>query len=395
MIPKLREQFNEVFTPEKYARLRELIIKEAHAPCPFRLSESPIFLSQDFLEKLNSAAQSLIDQLDSFSEKELKEAIPKGSLVPNDHDKYHFLAIDFGICQNDHGTYEPQLIEMQAFPSLFAFQRQYEESLKAIYPFLNQFDPVYEKEEYFKLLKKIIVGKEDPKNVILLELFPEKQKTAIDFALTERYLGIPTIGYTELIKEGNKLFYQNKNGEIIRVKRIYNRIIFDELERYPDLKAPFKFTDEVDVTWVTHPNWFFKISKYILPKLQHEFVPPSYYASDFPENADPEDYVLKPLFSFAGTGINLHPTREDIENLRDKKNFLLQKKVHYADAFKDPNGEYSKAEIRLLFARPDDAEKATLLCNLVRMTKAEMVNVDFNKKDAIWIGSSMAFFEKD
>lgn len=395
MIPKLRAQFNAAYSPERYTKLRDLIIKEANAPCPFRLSESPIFLSHTFQEKLNSAAQSLIAQLDSFSTEELNKAIPEGLAAPDDQDKYHFLAIDFGICQNEKEEYEPQLIEMQAFPSLFAFQRQYEECLKEIYPLLKAFKPVFEKDDYFQFLKKVIVGNEEPKHVILLELFPEKQKTAIDFALTERYLGVKTVGYTELIKDGNKLFYHDKNGEIIRIKRIYNRIIFDELERYPDLKVPFRFTDEVEVTWVTHPNWFFKASKYILPKLQHQYVPQSYYASDFPDDADPKDYVLKPLFSFAGTGINLHPTREDLNGLRDKNNFLLQKKVHYADVFEDINGDCSKAEIRLLFARPDDAEEATLLCNLVRMTKAAMVNVDFNKKDAIWIGSSMAFFDQE
>ena len=183
-------------------------------------------------------------------------------------------------------------------------------------------------------------------------------------------------------------------GKSIQINRIYNRVIFDELDKIEGLETEFDFREDIDVEWITHPNWFFKISKYILPKLKHKFVPKSYFLPDFPETEQLENFVLKPLFSFAGSGVNLNPTQEIINQIEDKENYILQRKVTYAPLFEDINGEFSKAEIRLLFAWNPEKENPELLVNLVRMTKAAMVNVDFNKKDAIWIGSSMAFFEK-
>ena len=161
------------------------------------------------------------------------------------------------------------------------------------------------------------------------------------------------------------------------------------------MKTAFDFREDLDVTWVTHPNWFFKISKFLLPKLQHDFVPKSYFLNDFPKDEKVENFVLKPLFSFAGSGVNLHPTWEQINSIQDQENFIMQRKVQYAPIFEDPNGEFSKAEIRLLYVWPENEEQPTLMEYLVRMTKAEMVNVDFNKKDAIWIGGTTAFFTED
>ena len=243
-------------------------------------------------------------------------------------------------------------------------------------------------------LKELIVGSENPEHVILLEIYPEKQKTAIDFVLTEKLLGIKTVCLTKIKKEGKKLFYDN-NGQLTEVKRIYNRVIFDELDRIPDLKTEFDFREDIDVTWVTHPNWFFKISKYLLPLLHHQFVPKSYFLHEFPEHENLEDFVLKPLFSFAGSGVNLNPTKEITDAIEDKENYILQRKVQYEPVFKDINGEFSKAEIRLLYIWYENDERPILLENLGRMTKAAMVNVDFNKKDAIWIGSSNAFFAEE
>lgn len=394
MIPKFRKQFNQSFTPEKYKELEALAQRDSTYQIGFRLSESPVFLDKAFQNKLFDAAHSIINQVNSFSEAELNKAIPAQSFVPGDASHYHFIAIDFGICKNEAGEIEPQLIELQAFPSLFAFQRQYEDDLRQVYPFLNEFKTRLPKEEYFTKLKEVIVGDEKPENVILLEIFPEQQKTAIDFYYTEKFLGIKTVCLTKLIKEGRKLYYED-NGKKIEVKRIYNRIIFDELDQIPNLQTQFHFTDDVDVTWVTHPNWFFKVSKFILPKLQHPFIPKSYFLNEAPSNINLKEYVLKPLFSFAGSGVNIHPTLEDIDKIEDKDNYILQKKVQYEPVFEDINGEYSKAEIRLLYAQPEGSNTPQLMTNLIRMTKAEMVNVNFNKKDAIWIGSSFAFFEED
>ncbi|WP_312763429.1 hypothetical protein [Epilithonimonas sp.] len=391
MIPKYRTQFNEEFSPEKYQKVNELIIEKCGHEAAFRLSESPIFLTKDFWQKLNDASQSIISQIKEMSVEELSKAIPANCNVPNDTKKPHFVAIDFGICQDEHGNVIPQLIELQAFPSLFGFQKLFEEVITKVYPFLNELKNSLPKDEYIKRLKQVILGNENPENVILLEIYPEKQKTFIDFALTEQYLGIKTVCLTKIKKEGKKLFYEN-NGKLVPINRIYNRVIFDELDKIEGLETEFDFREDIDVEWITHPNWFFKISKYILPKLKHEFVPKSYFLSDFPKTEPLENFVLKPLFSFAGSGVNLNPTQEIINKIEDKQNYILQRKVTYAPLFEDINGEFSKAEIRLLFAWNPEEENPELLVNLVRMTKAAMVNVDFNKKDAIWIGSSMAFF---
>jgi len=393
MIQKYRTQFNQEFSQEKYQKVNDLIKEKCGYEASFRLSESPVFLTKDFQEKLDDACKTIISQIKNMSDEELSKAIPANCNVPNDTQKPHFLAIDFGICQSKNGEIIPQLIELQAFPSLFGFQKLFEEVITEVYPFLNDLKQSLSKEDYIRELKSVIIGNENPENVILLEIYPEKQKTFIDFALTEQYLGIKTVCLTKIKKEGTKLFYEN-DGKLIPINRIYNRVIFDELDKIEGLETEFDFRENVDVEWITHPNWFFKISKYILPKLKHEFVPKSYFLPDFPETEQLENFVLKPLFSFAGSGVNLNPTQEIINKIEDKENYILQRKVTYAPLFEDINGEFSKAEIRLLFAWNPEKENPELLVNLVRMTKAAMVNVDFNKKDAIWIGSSMAFFEK-
>ena len=99
---------------------------------------------------------------------------------------------------------------------------------------------------------------------MLLEIEPEKQKTRVDFAATERLLGIRAICVTKIKKRGGKLFY-DRDGRAVRIERIYNRVIFDELVRRPDLDLAFRFQDDLDVTWVGHPNWYFRVSKHSSP----------------------------------------------------------------------------------------------------------------------------------
>jgi len=391
MIPKYRKQFNQEFSPEKYEDFKEILKEKSGLLPAFRLSESPMFLTNEFKDKLIDASESIIDQIKALPAGTLEKAIPENCKVPNDTKQPHFFTIDFGICRSENGEIEPQLIELQAFPSLYAFQKVFEDTFSEMYPFLNEIKSKIRQEEFQNHLKELIVGDENPENVILLEIYPEKQKTAIDFALTEKLLGIKTVCLTKVKKEGKKLFYEN-DGQKIQIKRIYNRVIFDELDRIPDLKLEFDFREEVDVKWITHPNWFFKISKFLLPMLKHQFVPKSYFLHEFPESENLENFVLKPLFSFAGSGVNLNPTKEITDAIEDKENYILQRKVIYEPIFEDINGEFSKAEIRLLYIWREQDERPILLENLGRMTKAAMVNVDFNKKDAIWIGSSNAFF---
>lgn len=391
MIPKYREQFNQEFSQEKYQQLKEILKQKSGLEPAFRISESPVFLTKEFEHQLIDACESIIDQIKALSSETLEKAIPENCKVPNDTQQPHFLTIDFGICKNDNGKIEPQLIELQAFPSLYAFQKVFEETFCEVYPFLNEIKNKMPHEDFKNYLKEVIIGDENPENVILLEIYPEKQKTAIDFVFTEKLLGIKTVCLTKVKKEGKKLYYEN-NGRLIEIKRIYNRVIFDELDRIPDLVTEFDFREDIDVKWVTHPHWFFKVSKFLLPLLKHRFIPKSYFLHEFPENENLENFVLKPLFSFAGSGVNLNPTEETIKSIEDKENYILQRKVNYEPIFKDINGEFSKAEIRMLYVWRENDERPILLENLGRMTKAAMVNVDFNKKDAIWIGSSNAFF---
>lgn len=391
MIPKYRKQFNQEFSQAKYNQLKDILKQKGNVEPGFRISESPIFLTKEFENKLLDATESIISQIKALPSETLKKAVPENCRVPNDTNQPHFFTIDFGICKSENGEIEPQLIELQAFPSLYAFQKTYENTFCEVYPFLSEIRNTMSYETFQQHLKDLIVGDENPEHVILLEIFPEKQKTAIDFALTEQLLGIKTICLTKVKKEGKKLYYEN-NGKLTEIKRIYNRVIFDELDRIPDLATEFDFREEVDVKWITHPNWFFKISKFLLPLLKHQFVPKSYFLHEFPETEKLEDFVLKPLFSFAGSGVNLNPTKEITDAIEDKENYILQRKVTYEPIFEDINGEFSKAEIRLLYIWKENEDHPILLENLGRMTKAAMVNVDFNKKDAIWIGSSNAFF---
>ena len=391
MIQKYRDQFNSEFTTEKYNEVLEKLEEKGRLKPLFRVSESPVFLTQDFKAKLNDACETIITQIKNMSDEELQKAIPKNCNVPNDTKQPHFFTIDFGICKNENNEVVPQLIELQAFPTLYAFQKELQNALCEVYPFLNDLKSNISDEQYYQELKELLIGEENPENVILLEIYPDKQKTNIDFYLTEKILGIKPVCLTKIKKEGRKLYYE-KDGKNIEIKRIYNRVIFDELDRIPDLKTEFDFREDVDVKWITHPNWFFKISKFLLPKLQHAYVPNSYFLNEFPSTEKLEDFVLKPLFSFAGSGVNLNPTQEIIDEISDKENYIMQKKVTYAPLFEDPNGEFSKAEIRLLYIWKEDEDRPKLMEHLVRMTKVAMVNVDFNKKDDIWIGGTTAFF---
>lgn len=394
MISQYRKKFNQEFSQEKYNQVKEYLKQKSGLDPVFRISESPLFLTKDFEAKLIDASNSIIDQIKALPPDLLQKAVPDNCRVPNDTEKPHFFTIDFGICKNENGEAEPQLIELQAFPSLYAFQRVFENAFCEIYPFLSELRHTISPEDFKNHLKDLIVGNENPQNVVLLEIYPEKQKTAIDFVLTEQLLGIKTVCLTKVKKNGRKLYYEN-NGGLTEIKRIYNRVIFDELDRIPDLKTEFDFREDIDVKWITHPNWFFKISKFLLPLLQHQFVPKSYFLHEFPETEDLNNFVLKPLFSFAGSGVKLNPTKEITDAIEDKQNYILQRKVEYAPIFEDINGDFSKAEIRLLYIWHENSDRPILMENLARMTKAAMVNVDFNKKDAIWIGSSNAFFAEE
>jgi hypothetical protein len=239
------------------------------------------------------------------------------------------------------------------------------------------------------LLYEVIVGHHDPEQVILLEIDPEHQNTRIDFVCTEAMLGIQTVCISELEKEGPTLWYR-KAGKKIPVKRIYNRLIFDDYERRQDKRGPFNLVDPVDVEWAGHPNWFFRLSKHTMPLLQSPYVPRAYYLDQLDEMPqDPENYVLKPLFSFSGQGVKFDVTRQELEAIQDKHNYILQRKVSYHPAILTPE-DPAKCEVRLMYIWPAGAPRPQLVTNLSRLSKGTMIGVRYNQ-DKTWVGGSVCF----
>lgn len=396
MIKKIRKEFNQHFKQEYYENLQKEVQETFGEPCGFRISETPVFISKNLKQEVFEACDAIIQQLGSINFNQIRETfIPKRLQSPLPLEKPHFLAIDFGLCDDGKGGITPQLIELQCFPSLFFYQPFLGEAFLKNYPTIPKEGFHYyfsnlNKESYLKTVKDVIVADEDPENVVLLEIYPEQQKTRIDFWATKQALGIEVVCLTKVIKEGRKLFYE-KDGRHIPIKRIYNRVITDELERMPELKTQFSLTDDADVTWVTHPDWFFLVSKCIMPILEHKNIPKSYYLNNFPKDIDLKEYVLKPLFSFAGKGINLYPDMETIAKIEDKHNYILQKKVHYSWLVETPKGN-SKVELRILYVWKEDENRFMPVINLCRMSKGELINVS-HLTDDTWIGSSIVFFE--
>lgn len=398
MVPAIRNAFNAYFSNEKY----EEYLNELNGPHPgqldFRVAETPVFCDKTFTDKMIEACESIVDVIVSpeFKE-ESKKAIAKELNVPGENKISNFIAFDFGVCENEQGSLEPQLIEMQGFPSLFAFQVWQAECARNVFSIPENYDNYlngFNKESYLQLLKEIILGNHNPENVILLEIFPEKQKTRIDFSFTEDYTGIQQVCITALIKKGRKLYYIN-NGNETEVKRIYNRVIFDDLQQQtPQVQEKGKvLLDDLDVEWVPHPNWFFRISKYTLPFIKNRYVPETRFLNEVKEiPADLENYVLKPLFSFAGQGVVIDVTKDDIAKVKEPENWILQRKVKYADAIKTPDSA-AKAEIRIFYFWKDNELRPVATNNLARISKGKMIGVRYNK-DKTWVGGTLAFFEK-
>jgi hypothetical protein len=296
---------------------------------------------------------------------------------------------------NEKNEIVPELIEMQGFPSLYGYQSLLDDATRTVYDIPAPFSAYYSglnKTSYLQKLQSIIIGNQNPKNVVLLEIKPHTQKTRIDFYATAAYTGIAIVCITDIIKEGDTLFYKNSAREKIEIKRIYNRIIFDELDQMPaDIKDAGRILFEhLNVEWAGHPNWFYRISKYTMPLLQHPNIPASYYVNELaciPE--DLENYVLKPLFSFAGAGVIIDVTKNDIESLTDPANWMLQKKVNYAPIIKTPTTP-AKVEIRLLYLWEDGAARPFPALNIARLSKGKMIGVRYNQNET-WVGGSIAY----
>ncbi|PZX49557.1 hypothetical protein LV84_04243 [Algoriphagus ratkowskyi] len=396
MIESRRAQFNAEFSSEKYQAFLDDLAKDFNYAPTFRLAETPFFIPNEIKSQLEEACGEVIDFIKRSDFKKLTQrAIDLNTSVPNEDAHTQFMAIDFGICE-ENGTLIPKLIEVQGFPSIFNFQFNLYRKIQQRYPFLSELTPYMselDEDAYLELLRKVVMNGHDASEVILLEIEPEKQNTKIDFYYCQRDLGIPIICVTEVIKEGTQLFYINKSGEKKRIKRIYNRVIFDELDTRKDLSLQFSFEEKLDVEWAGHPNWYTRISKFILPYLQGKYFIETSLLSELKEvPKDLENYVLKPLFSFSGSGVVFNVKKSDIDNVRDKDLYILQKKVAYAPVIQSPDGKV-KVEVRVLVLWPEGDENPTLVGNLARLSRGEMIGVKFNK-DKDWVGGSIGLFEK-
>ena len=393
MIPALRQNFNARFTSEKYRHFDQEMARRCGTLVKFRLCETPCFFRKSLLDRMSQAGSELIHQLtDSTTYRQTSDqAIPAAFHVPNEARNPMFIQVDFGLIRDANGELQARLVELQAFPSLYAYQPVLAQTYMDVFeldPKLKYFLGGLDASSYQRLLSKAIVGGCDPEQVILMEIDPLEQKTLPDFLLTEQTLGIPTVNITDVKKEGRKLFYE-KDSRRIPIQRIYNRAIADELER-KNLNLQFRFTDDLDVEWAGHPNWFFRMSKFSLPYLQHESVPKTWFLDQVKElPPDLENYILKPLFSFAGMGVNFGPKKADIDAVppESRSQWVLQERMYFEPIIETPHGK-TKAEVRIMYIWD---EKLLPVLIILRLGRGVMMGVDQNT-NMEWVGSSAALY---
>jgi hypothetical protein len=392
MIPALRQQFNANYTPEKYQRLLKLLEERCGTPVKFRVCETPCFLPKPLLDQMSEFGKELIHQLNSIEyRKASSAAIPDQFRVPRETNRPLFVQVDFGLVRDQSGKLQPKLVELQGFPSLYAYQAMLSQSYGEIFgldPNLKYLLGGLDWESYKKLLRRAIVADHDPNHVILMEIDPLHQKTLPDFLLTEKLLGIKTVAITDVRKVGKFLFYENA-GKRTPIMRIYNRAIVDEMVR-KDLKIAFQLTDDVEVEWAGHPNWFFRLSKFSLPYLHHECVPKTWFLDRVEQvPKDLENYVVKPLFSFAGLGVIINLKPQDLAAIprEQRSQYILQERMNFEPVVETPFGG-NKAEVRVMYIWLDELLP---VMTIIRMGRGLMMGVDHNR-NMEWVGSSAGFY---
>jgi hypothetical protein len=394
MIPELRQAFNAAFSEERYRSLLAWLEAEAGLHIPFHVCETPVFLPAPLAAELEQAAHQVVAAVRSPEYlRQAARAVPPELQVPGEDRHPTFLQVDLAVAAVA-GELRPRLIELQGFPSLYAFQWLLDRGYRRHFSLPAGLTPYFgglDDRSYVECLRQTIVGDADPRTVVLLEIEPEQQKTRVDFVMTEKLLGVPTVGIVEVVVRGRQVFYRARpehGGGEVPIRRIYNRVIFDELQRR-GLELPPLFRADLDLEWVGHPNWFWKVSKFSLPFIRGPYAPDCHFLSELRElPADLENYVLKPLFSFAGLGVEVDVTAERLHAISRPENYILQRRIDYAPAVATPD-EPAKVEVRMMFVWRD---RPLLINNLVRMTKGKMVGVDFNK-DHTWVGSSLALHQ--
>ncbi|MDW8225948.1 MAG: hypothetical protein RMK93_08030 [Bacteroidota bacterium] len=399
MLPTMQRRFAEhVYTPERYARFRTALEEAVRCPIEFRVCEAPIFVSHAFRRQLEQAAEEITLQCATARYRALSErAIPEVYRVPNEPQYPLFAVVDFAVVREQDEGWGLRLVELQGFPSLFAYQYFYARLARETYgleptwtyTFSNLSD-----EQYWDILRRAILADCAPEEVVLADYRPEQQKTRPDFTALEHIMGIEAVDICSLRKEGKRLF-RWRNGSWIPVRRIFNRAIVDELEEYGAC-LPFRWTDEIEVEWAGHPNWYFRMSKFALPYLQHPTLPKTYRLSELAEIPDDlSSYVLKPLFSFAGRGVVLQPTKEHLEAIPKQEwpFYILQERIAYAACIYTPVG-MNTVELRVMLVWLPEWQRPLPVMALARTGRAALMGVRYN--DMPWAGSSGCLFgERD
>ena len=402
MDARLRSIFNAHYSDDLYARMCALMDERLATPrFEFRLAETPIFLPDGLRERCVTVAKDILGIISRpVVIAACQAAIPARYRAPHPDRLPHFLAVDLGIVRGRDGELEPRLIELQGFSSLYGMQFVqsgiWGEVCAAIPGMPASFTALFsglEADTYLALLRRTIIADADPEEVILLDLEPESQKTVPDFRATAALLGVRAVCVTDLGREGRRLYAPAPGGRRVPVRRILHRVVFDELERRR-VDMCFDYRDDLDVVWAAHPNWYWVWSKYTLPLIDHPAAPRTWRLSDlerWPD--DPGRYILKPIFSFAGRGVVIDVDRALLDGIpaAERGNYILQEKVEYAPALLAPDGSGVKAEIRMMFLRPDGDVDMTLAVNLVRLSRGRMHGVDHNK-GLRWVGSSVGIW---
>jgi hypothetical protein len=392
MIRRFRERFNREFSPERYETFVTSLDKRVGAHIGFPLSETPCFLPRDLFEKLVDVSQTLVGQLLGNAEyRNAADAVVPQAFRESRSPKPAFLAIDFGLVHGPSG-WEARLVELQAFPSLYGFQMLLAETSRELYGLeeLSPYAPALTRDTYIRTVGNAILGDNDPTETVLLEIDPQHQKTWPDFAMTEQIWGVRAVDFREVERQGTRLFVR-RNGTLTRVKRIYNRVIPDDLERH-GLTWPFAGQDDLEVEWAGSPDWFFRISKFSIPWLRHPWVPKTFYLNEVKTLPEPRDqWLLKPLFSFAGGGIIFAPTDEQIAAIPgdQRRNFILQERVAFTPAIDTPHGR-TQVELRIMLVAEGDGYRAVI--PLGRMGRGKMMGVDHNK-GLKWVGASAVLID--
>jgi hypothetical protein len=403
MDPHLRSLYNQAYSPALYRRYIDRLETYLGVKIPFPVAETPLFIPAALRDRLARAANEIVEQISepALIEK-MKQAIPKHLDVPRMDHLPGCVQVDFAICRDEAGELDCKVVELQAFPSLYGMMVVQADAMSAelqAFPGLDRKWSIFysglDRESFLARFRHALLAGHEPEEVVLLDLEPEQQKTYPDFVATKFFTGVDSISPLDLQCEGLRL-YREVDGRKVQVKRIFNRIVFDELFN-KKAQLPFEWTDDLDVSWVCHPNWYWVWSKYTLPHLNHPAVPKATLLTEMPEiPADLSRYVLKPLFSFAGAGVKVDPTHEDIAAIpaAERSNWMLMEKIEYAPALLTPEGAGVKAEVRMMFLRAPDEAKPTLVLNLVRLSRGKMLGVDQNK-GFNWVGGSIGIWPVD